>query len=122
MTTGLAVDQIEARADLHLAGDAHLALVAGRQELGADEGRQQQAGGEQRSGAEHRHQALAQHPFKQVAVAVFEPRQPAPARAASCAPQPPDLASGAAASSREASMGTRLSATSSEQTSENMIT
>lgn len=38
---GLLVDQVQAGADLHLAGDADLALVAGGEELGADRGDEQ---------------------------------------------------------------------------------
>lgn len=61
----LAVDEGELRADGHLAGDAHLAFVAGREELGADARGEEQAADGQRRGQQDGEgpgpQGVAQH-------------------------------------------------------------
>ena len=57
---GLPVEQVEPRADLHFAADAHFALVARRHEFGADMRQQQQAGRKDRGTKQDHDVAVAQ--------------------------------------------------------------
>ena len=73
--SGLPINQLEPRADFHLAGYTNFAFITGRQKFAADQRQQQQTGSEHGSSRKNGNQTVVQSPAQHLQVGILKIRK-----------------------------------------------